>query len=250
MENKKFKEIFDRYKVLRKLIKKKPIIFDIGANKGQTILEINKHFPNSIIHSFEPILDCKEKIEFVKKKAKKVKVFLNFVAVGEKNIKNKVIYKNISSNLDNYNTTLSSFYKINTNSKLMIKMKRLSKSKKYLKGINIPKKTNQIKLDDYIKSKKINKIDLLKIDTQGYEKKVLEGCKKNIKKINIIVVEICFWDYYKSNSSFYEVEKVIKNNFVLWDISFIYKNPKWNSTDYVDAIYINKSYLNKILKKH
>jgi len=37
------------------LIKKKtPIIFDVGANKGQIIDRFKKLYPKCIIHSFEP----------------------------------------------------------------------------------------------------------------------------------------------------------------------------------------------------
>ena len=34
---------------------KKIVIFDIGANKGQSIERFKKIFPNCIIHAFEPI---------------------------------------------------------------------------------------------------------------------------------------------------------------------------------------------------
>jgi len=47
-------------------------------------------------------------------------------------------------------------------------------------------------------------------------------------------------------SSFYEIEKILGKNFKLWDISFVYKNPKYFSTDLVDAIYINKSFYNRL----
>ena len=50
-------------------------------------------------------------------------------------------------------------------------------------------------------------------------------------------------------NSFYEFEKILRKNFYFWDISMIYKNPKWGSTDFVDAIYINKRLYENILKK-
>ena len=45
-------------KIYQKIIKNdKPIIFDIGANKGQSIERFLKINENSLIHSFEPIIE-------------------------------------------------------------------------------------------------------------------------------------------------------------------------------------------------
>ena len=47
---------FDRDSVLTSLIdNKEPIIFDVGANTGQTLKTFKKLWPESIIHCFEPI---------------------------------------------------------------------------------------------------------------------------------------------------------------------------------------------------
>lgn len=73
----------------------------------------------------------------------------------------------------------------------------------------------------------INKINVLKIDTQGYDNQVIEGIgKKNFKKIDIIITEVILNDFYKINqkNNFYITHKLLHNNFQLWDISYIYKN--------------------------
>ena len=59
-----------------------PIIFDVGANKGQSIRWYKKKFPNSIIHSFEP--NKKEVEKLIVKYKNDNSVVLNNVAVGEK----------------------------------------------------------------------------------------------------------------------------------------------------------------------
>ena len=239
--NKKFPNLFNRYKMLKKILPKKIICFDVGANTGQTILEIHKNFIGSTIHSFEPQKNCESKLEYLKNKIKKSKIYINLVACGDKNI-NKIFHTHFSSDL-------SSFLKINTKSKFRINMRHLSKKKKYLESINNPIKVRQITLSDYIKNKKVRTIDLLKIDTQGYELNVLKGIKKkDLLKIKIIILEVHFWDYYEKMTSFYEIEKILGKNFKFWDISFIYKNPKFLSTDYVDAVYINKLLYDKLKK--
>lgn len=232
--------IFDRYLTIKKILKKKKLtIFDIGANNGQTIIEISKNFPNSTVHSFEPLEECQNALNNLKNKVKNLKIIINQIAVGSIPQK-KIFYKNQSTNL-------SSFLKVNLRSKFLIKMKKLKKQKKYLKSINIPVKVNQIKLDTYINQHKVKQIDLIKIDTQGYEEDVLKGISgKNLRKIKIIVIELNFWDLYEKNNSFYIIEKYLKNDFLFWDISAIFKNPKYFNTDHLDAIYINKEYINRI----
>ena len=46
-----------------------------------------------------------------------------------------------------------------------------------------------ITLDDFCKKYKIKRIDLLKIDPEGYEYYILKGAIKNLKKVKIILLE-------------------------------------------------------------
>ena len=55
LRNSEFKNKFTREKLLQKVIgKNNPIIFDIGAHEGQSILFFSKLFPDAFIYSFEP----------------------------------------------------------------------------------------------------------------------------------------------------------------------------------------------------
>ena len=62
--------------------KKQPAIFDVGANKGQSIQRFKKMYNDCVIHSFEPgSVECDE----IRSKYKNDKsVFVNNVGVGEK----------------------------------------------------------------------------------------------------------------------------------------------------------------------
>ena len=116
-----------------------PIFFDVVANKGQSISRFRKISLNSVIHSFEQI---EKNYKFLKKNFKK-NVIINNIALGEKNEK-----KNFYINKKNTN---SSFFKSNLFPTIGNKI------------------IQSITLDSYIKKNKINHIDLLKIDTQGYD---------------------------------------------------------------------------------
>lgn len=239
-DKKSFKSLFNIYKLIKILVKnKKIVIFDVGANEGQSIQEFIKHFPKSTIHSFEPIKKCQKKLEYLKKKFNKNKIYLNFFALGKKK-KKKIFY-------ENFYTNLSGFYKINKASKLYIKFRNPKKS--VLKKFKYNKKiVLQDTLKNYIIKNNINKINVLKIDTQGYDNQVIEGIGgKNFNKIDILITEVILNDFYKTNQNynFYITHKLLNKNFKLWDISYIYKNPKFLGTDYFDAVFINKNYYSK-----
>ena len=88
--------------VLAKKIKKNPMIFDVGGNKGQSVIQFKEIFKNPIIHSFEP---TKSEFDIMYEKFKNDNdVKLNNYALGE-NIGEKTL--NISSQ-----TGASSFNKI------------------------------------------------------------------------------------------------------------------------------------------
>ena len=85
------------------------------------------------------------------------------------------------------------------------------------------------------------RLDVLKIDTQGYEPQVLSGLGQMLQKIDVVISELIFYDYYDKKLSFSDLEKfLLPAGFSLYDISHISKNPMNGRTDWVDVIYINE----------
>jgi FkbM family methyltransferase len=220
--------------LLKNKIITKPLIIDVGGSRGQSIEKFKKIFQDPIIHSFEPI---KSDFDIMYKKFGTDKnVHLNNFALGDK-IEYKDFY--ITAQTDN-----SSFNKINKDT---IWLKKRSKQFNttidgYIKS-KIKTKINT--LDNYCKNKKIDTIDLLKIDTQGYEDKVLQGSFNILKKNNIksIVTEIMFDDVYEKYFSFSDIEKyIIKNNFRMVAINLANNNLFSGLVFSADVCYFNKNY--------
>ena len=137
MHNKRFVDLFQRNKVIKKLIKNNPIIFDIGACEGQTIIEMVKNFKKCTIHSFEANKNLLPHLYYVKNKYKKnSEILINPVAIGDK--KKKVPF------YLHQDQSQSSLLKINFKSKLFVKMKKFRKKKKFLKENNVKTYVPQI----------------------------------------------------------------------------------------------------------
>ncbi|MAO32305.1 MAG: hypothetical protein CL824_02260 [Crocinitomicaceae bacterium] len=218
--------------ILKKNLPNDPIIFDVGANKGQSIEKYLKLFDNPTIHSFEPIKDEIHKLE--KKYQKNTNIYLNNLALGEKN-EIKDFY--ITAKSDN-----SSFNKLNLGTEwLKIRSKQNNTNE-----LNYVKKVEKVKistLDEYVKLNNIDKIDLIKIDTQGYEDKVLEGSLNSIKnnKISVIQTEIMLDNNYKKYFSFSDLEKlIVPYNFRMVGIDMVHNNLFSGLIFAGDIMYFNK----------
>lgn len=152
--------------------KKSGIFFDIGAAAGEFSKKIIKSFPKAKIFMIEPnlefFLDLKK--NFTGNKF----IILNKIAFDKKTTKKFYNYNN---------KELSSIYKIS---------KKHVFYKSHYKDTPDISNVETIKLDDIVKNFNIKMIDLIKIDVQGSEMKVLNGLKQTIKKnkVYMLLVEV------------------------------------------------------------
>lgn len=207
-----FYDFFHKKKILSFLKKKGfsnfKIFFDIGAHKGETINLFIKNFKIENIYSFEasPInFEDLKKIKTLLKKFINTSIILENYAVGEnvKKIKIKHLVESSSSTLKELNTE-SKYYKK--------KFKFLNKKIKGEYHHNI--EVNMITLKNYIEKKKIENIDLMKIDTEGYEFEVLLGLKEKLKNVKLILFEHHYDDMIKKNYNFGNLHNLlVLNNF-------------------------------------
>ena len=90
--------------------------------------------------------------------------------------------------------------------------------KRKLKILNIKKKDNfhqkipiqLVTLDSFIEKHDIQKVDLLKIDTEGYEFNVLKGLSKHCQKINLIYFEHHYDDMIIKNYKFGDIHNLLR----------------------------------------
>tara|TARA_B100000787_G_C16171239_1_gene286629 strand:- start:632 stop:1414 length:783 start_codon:yes stop_codon:yes gene_type:complete len=234
-------EIYMTYDdIYKKIFNQKIIIFDVGANKGQSIERFFKNFPKAIIHCFEPVE--KEFIYLKKNYGHLSNIYLNNFALGEKST-TKDFFVNAKS-------STSSFNKLTKKTRWL---KLRSKENKINSAFFSKRQKVKISTaDEYCKDNKINKIDILKIDTQGHEDKVLIGCKKLLKneKISAIELEVMFDNVYDRHLTFTEVEKnLINNNYRFAGIETCNNNLFENILFFGDLLYIKNGILKSHIKK-
>lgn len=245
--NQRIKEYYEKFnleRILKFILKdNRPIIFDVGANVGNTIIEYKNYWPEAKIHAFEPQEDCFKALEVISENFKG-DIFVNNVAVG---IEHNHILEFYTHDI---NSEISGFSKINLSSNDSIFLKKIKMGKSnfsmddYERTVNHKKLVKTIRLDKYLEENCIDKINLLKIDTQGYEPEVLSSLGSFLSKTDIVLTEIMFFDYYEKKLSFSDIERVLlPAGFELYNILHVSQNPMNGRTDWIDVIYVNKNLL-------
>ena len=165
---------------LKKLNNKTIKIIDIGANRGQSIeffLELNV---SAKIESFEPNKDLYILLKNKYENNSNIKLH-NY---GVSNFNGELLFN------ENVLNETSSFEKLNSNSKyLKFKANILGVSPEDI--VNNKYKVKVVKLIDFLKSKTNIIFDVLKIDVEGHELKVLQGLfEKNLENIPIRFIQL------------------------------------------------------------
>lgn len=231
-------DAFSRKDVIKSLVDiKNPTILDVGANIGDTLVEFKEWWPDSKIHCFEPQAECWDYLDQKVLDNNYKNVIINKFAVGDQDINEAVFYSHKMT------SGQSGFHKINNNSIDSIDQNNIATEidrEEYENRLNQKRIVKVKTLYDYLNSKKINHIDLLKIDTQGFEPEVLSGLRESLSNVDIIITELMFFDFYEKSLSFSDIEKfLLPCGFKLFDISHISKNPMNGRTDWVDVVYVN-----------
>ena len=194
-------------------------IIDVGSNKGQFIILIEKLFPNSTIYSFEPITEILEKQKKFFHYKKNI-FYYNFALGSESSTKEFFVTKRKDS---------SSFFRINL-------IGNKNKNYQIKKTHNIEIKT----LDDIILDREVIEPILIKIDVQGYELEVLKGSDKILKKVDFILLEVSKNEMYQNQPKEKEIIEYLQyRNF------YILKQNNWSiikKTDFSqrDILFKNK----------
>ena len=202
------------------------IFFDVGSYKGTYSDLILRNFNVKKIIMFEPQTNI---FNFLKKKYKNNKIIKKYNLA----ISNKKGFKEFNINKHDLTSSFTKYNNQNRYLKLKAKLFESTSNKMNYKKI----KVKTIKLSEIFKKKKIKKLDLLKVDTEGHELEVLQGLATEIKKVKNILIEFHPNKIYLNYKPRIIHEYLIKQNF---ELMTIYKFP---FTTWEDRFYRNKNIL-------
>nr|WP_321223021.1 FkbM family methyltransferase [uncultured Psychroserpens sp.] len=218
----KFKEnemgVYPFYDMAKFVNSTNPLFLDVGANVGQTVKDFKEVFKDCTIHAFEPSPDT---FKILKNNTSNIKdLHLWNLGVGASNgelLLNEYKHSNTNSFLDIHDDDPSSFIK------------------------KTSVKTTTI--DSFSKTNGIKKIDVLKIDTEGFELEVFKGSKKSFaeEKVGLLFFEARFVNGHKDMPKFTELwDYVIKKDFELVSIYPLVHRKKMGI--YTNILFKHKNY--------
>jgi FkbM family methyltransferase len=203
------------------------VLIDVGAHKGETISNFLKNFKIKNIYSFEASKNTyqilKTNVDKVKNIYKETNIEIFNFGIGS-SVEKKIFYELPDSNSSTFNLIdqKSSYFK----------RKKKILSLFFKKKFNIKENyVSQIKLSQFIKNKGLIKIDILKIDTEGYELEVIKGLEEKIKIVNFIYFEHHYDNMIKKNYKFSEINEFLSLNG--FNKVFKIKMPLRKSFDYI-----------------
>ena len=203
-------------------------LIDVGAHHGESIRFFKKNFSINKIYAFEPSID---NFKILKEKVKDVKNIKFFnTAVGNK--------KGLINFTNHYDSESSTIVKINQKSNYF---KRKNFYLDFFKTNKSRVKNTQVKIDsleNLINVDELKVIDLVKIDTEGYDLNVIKGLGKLITKVRFIYFEHHFHDMLLKDYKFKDVDNFLKSKnfkkvfktkmFFRKTFEYIYKNNSLN----------------------
>jgi FkbM family methyltransferase len=165
-------------------------VFDVGANDGQTVRRFARTFPHADLYSFEP----------------DPATFQRLVAAAGGLPKTQLF--NLALGREAGEASLFRFAFDETNSLL----RKAAGAESYVADAGFLRETGTIPvkvstIDAVCEASGISRIDLLKIDTQGYEVEVLRGAERMLRSavVPLVYAEVCFVACYENQPLFQDV---------------------------------------------
>jgi FkbM family methyltransferase len=159
-----------------------PLIFDVGANIGQSIEQFRLWFPDCVIHSFEPSPKTFRTLRRNTFRLKNVQLWNCALGAtpGQETL------------LENSYSTMSSFLPLGT------------------LGWGEPRKETPVEVrtvDELCLEQGIERIDVLKSDTQGFELEVFKGAEATMRanRIGLVFYEVIFSELYRGLPPYHEL---------------------------------------------
>jgi FkbM family methyltransferase len=153
---------------LKKMVKESWNIMDVGSNIGTTALTFAQLASKGKVMAFEPNSRTFKRLSENASLNKKMNISLNNVGLGEKDEQVKL-------------------YIIDETNPGMNRILNGTSVENVLGSESITIK----KLDDFIEKEKISRVDLIKIDVEGYEFNVLKGAEKILNEFKpVLFIEV------------------------------------------------------------
>lgn len=171
------------------------VIFDVGANVGQTSRKLTRLFRAAQIHAFEPSPETFQILQ--RRLGGRSGIQLHKLALGSEDT-----------------TRVMHLKKLRVGDSLLPRASEVDPEHERATWLQEVGRTEVpvMRLDTFCREQRIERVDLLKIDTQGYELRVLEGAGELLrpKTIGAVMLEATLGSYYQGQSNFEDLYALLR----------------------------------------
>ncbi|MEQ9303259.1 MAG: FkbM family methyltransferase [Marinoscillum sp.] len=205
--------------ILYKLRVEPRLIFDVGANIGQTCERFREGFPDATIYAFEPFQEAFSLLENKFLNEDMVKPY--HLGFGSEKARLNVVIDQKS------HSVLNSFRNVAKPNKNRGEMEEVEVST----------------VDLFMKSIDFGYLDILKIDTEGWEVEVLKGAENILKerKVGAVYCECGFSENNNRNTYFSSICQFLESyEYFFYGLYGIRHNQFKRNTHYANALFVHK----------
>lgn len=198
-----------------------PLLYiDGGAHDGQVARRFARRFPNLHIHAFEPNVDLLPRL---RDNLADIPGSIHAHALGDK--------PGTAEMFINQSPMTSSLL---PSSELSLRYFGRHAQLRETRSIEV------ITLDHWAEEANIDRIDILKLDLQGYEKQALVGARKLLRRSEaVVVLEVNFAPFYEGCSLFSDVDLVLRDcGYSLYNLYHICTHLPAGHIGSCDAVFI------------
>ena len=177
---------------LKKILPDNPVIVDCGSHNGSDSVQLAKLFKKATIHSFEPVPSLLEMLLNNSKPYNSISCYP--LALADK-----------SGYMDLYISEGAS----NASSSLLEPLQHLQDHPDTFFRQKIMVKTNSI--DDWAAENNIKKVDMLWLDMQGFELKMLGASKIILDSVSVIHTEVSTKETFKGVAQYKEYRSFLES---------------------------------------
>jgi len=214
-------------------------ILDIGSWHLKQTIELSQIFEFANIHAFEPNPETNA-------------YCMNVLETLPSFVKNRISINKLA--LSNETGTLN-FYPLdkqrsNSTNEGIASLSKLKIDGSLLNDNWVQKeiKVEATTLDNWCLNNKINKVDLIWMDVQGAELKVLQGSVNTLKDVKAICTEAGLVPYYEEHSLKNDIDSfMFENGFVELESAFCKTTWSCDKAAEADVIYVNSKFIKDLV---
>lgn len=204
-------------------LKGRPIrtVIDIGANQGQFATQIINVFPNAELYCFEPLAEPFAELERWARQQRPGRITAHNVALGEKDEDRTMFLHTAhspSSSLLQSTEACSQLYP-QTQAQASVKIKLKT-------------------LDGILGEAALKPDILIKLDTQGYEKQVINGGVNVFRRATACIVEVNLFRLYEDQPSFTEIVSLLDQLGFRYAGNLEQTYDKQGQVVFIDAVFV------------